>query len=267
MLNFSIAKLNRLPKEERNQIYLQLVPESIFERYQIDRKTLTNQFGERIVRGIFPPDDNFAYLEVKYRPEDKDCIFSCQVSLQSFMQSLNLDFLIINDPFSERFNVDLDESGKDTLFGTRSRNIPEEMKAMEAGLAPGMVRRGGGLMKEFVDCLDMFMASIDLKTITNRGLFYHNAILWERYGFTYFKGRKMMEKIHQEFQPGGQLYEKLDDSTPFRRKGMEGTVRGRSWAIYDGVSDDALDEEWESPLMYKMFGKDFKVNTFPDQVF
>jgi hypothetical protein len=267
MLNFSIARLNRLPKEERDQIYLQLIPESIFERYQIDRKTLINPFGERIVRGIFPLDDNFACLEVKYRATDKDCIFSCQISLENFMQSLHLDFLIINDPFSERFNVDVDELGRDTLFGTRSRNIPEEVKAMEAGLAPGMVRRGAGLLREFVKCLDTFMASIDLKTITNRCLYYHNAILWERCGFTYFKGRKMMEKIHQEFQPGGELYERLDDSSSFRRKGMDRTVRGRSWAIYDGVFVDAFDEEWESPLMYKMLGKDFKVNTFPDQIF
>jgi hypothetical protein len=267
MLDFSITKLNRLAKEERNQIYLELVPPSIFKRYQIDPKTLTNQYGERIVRGKFPPDENFAYLEVKLRAGDRDSIFSCQISLETFMQSLHLDFLIINDPFSERFDVDVDEEGRDTLFGTRSRNIPEELKSMEAGLAPGMVRKGAGLMREFVNCLDLFMASIDLKTITNRCLYYHNALLWERYGFTYFKGRKMMERIHEEFQPGGELYNRLDGSTPFRRKGMEKTVRGRSWAIYDGIYVDAFGEEWESPLMYKESGKDSKVNTFPDQIF
>ncbi len=267
MANFSIAKLNRLPKSERNQIYLQLVPQTIFEKFQIDRKTLTNQFGERIVRGIFPSDENFAYIEVKNRSGDRDCIFSCQISLELFMQSVHLDFLTINDPFSERYNVDVDETGKDTLFGTVSRNIPEEIRALEAGLSPGMVRRGGGLMREFVNCLDHFMSSIDLKAITNRCLYYHNAILWERYGFTYFKGGMTMEKIHQEFQPGGVLYERLDGSTPFRRKGMEKTVRGRSWSIYDGIFADAFNEQWESPVMYKMVGKDFKVNTFPDQIF
>ena len=141
-MTFSIAKLNRLPKEERNSIYLRLVPEAIFEMFQIDRQTLTNRFGERVVTGIFPPDENFACIEVKNRKEDKDCIFSCQVSLEAFMQSLYLDFLIINNPFSERFNVDVDEFGRETLLGTRSRNIPEEVRAMEAGLAPGMVRHG-----------------------------------------------------------------------------------------------------------------------------
>jgi hypothetical protein len=266
-MTFSIAKLNRLPREERDRIYLHLVPESILERFQIDRKTLKNQFGERVVRGIFPPDENFGCIEVKYRSGDRDCIFSCQVSLEAFMQSLHLDFLIINNPFSERFNVDIDEEGRDTFFGTRSRNIPEEIKAMGAGLAPGMVRQGLRLVGEFIKCLDMFMATLELKTITAGAFFYHNAILWERYGFTYFKGGKMMERIHKEFQPGGLLHEKLNDSTPFRRKGMERSIRGRSWAIYDGIFLDSFEEEWESPVMYRVLGKDFKVSTFPDQVY
>jgi len=266
-MTFSIAKVNRLPKEERDRIYLQLVPDSLFGRFQIDRKTLTNQFGERVVRGIFPPDENFGCIEVKYRSEDKDCIFSCQVSLEAFMQSLHLDFLIINNPFSERFNVDIDELGRDTLLGTRSRNIPEEVKALEAGFAPGMVRQGLRLLREFTQCLEAFMNLLGVETVTIGAFYYHHAILWERYAFTYFKGGKMMERIHKEFQPGGLLYEKLDDSTPFRRKGMEKTIRGRSWAIYDGIYLDAFDEEWESPTMYKTLGKEFKTNTFPGQIY
>jgi hypothetical protein len=266
-MTFSIAKLNRLPKEERDRNYLILVPRSIFERFEIDPKALVNRYGERVVTGIFPPDENFACIEVKYRTADKDCIFSCQISLETFMESLHLDFLILNDPLSERFNIDVDELGKDTLLGTRSRNVPEEIKAMEAGLAPGMVRRGLRLMGEFVTCLELFMTSLEMKTVTIGAFHYHNAILWERYGFIYFKGGKIMDKIHREFQPGGLLYERLDDSTPFRRKGMEQSIRGRSWAIHDGVMLDAFDEEWESPTMYKTRGKDFKVNTFPGQIY
>jgi hypothetical protein len=63
------------------------------------------------------------------------------------------------------------------------------------------------------------------------------------------------------------LYGRLDDSTPFRRRGMERTIRGRSWAIHDGVYLDAFGEEWENPVMYRMLGKGFKVNTFPGQIY
>ena len=266
-MSFSIAKLNRLPREDRDRIYLSLVPKSLFERFQIDGETLKNPFGERVVTGIFPPDENIGCIEMKLRSSDKDCIFSCQVSLEAFMQSLQLDFLIINDPFSQRFNVDIDEQGRETFFGKCSRNIQEEIKAMEARLAPGMVRPGLRLTEEFMRCLDVFMGELELKTTLAGALFYHNAVMWERYGYIYFKGGKMMEKIHKEFQVGGMLYEKLDGSTPFRKKGMDRTIRGRSWAIYDGVYFDAFGEEWESPVMYRMVGRDMKVNTFPDQVY
>ncbi len=138
---------------------------------------------------------------------------------------------------------------------------------MEAGLAPGMVRQGLRLTGEFMMCLDVFMEELKLKTTLAGALFYHNAVMWERYGFIYFKGGKMMEKIQKEFQIGGMLYEKLDGSTPFRKEGMERTIRGRSWAIYDGVYFDAFGEDWETPVMYRMLGKDVKVNTFPDQIY
>jgi len=266
-MTFSIAKLNRLAKEERDSIYLRLVPETLFEMFQINRQTLMNRFGEKVVTGIFPADENFACIEVKYRAADKDCIFSCQISLEAFTQNLYLDFLTINDPLSERFNIDVDEFGKDTLLGTRSRNIPEEIRAMGAGLAPGMVRRGLHLVNEFVKSLEAFMTPLDLKTTAMGAFFYHNAILWERHGFTYFKGGKMMERIHTEFKPGGLLYQKMDDSTPFRRRGTEKTVRGRSWAIYDGILAEAFDEEWESPKMYKVRGKNSGTNTFPGQIY
>jgi len=266
-MTFIISRLNRLPREERDPLYLKLIPPSLFDRFGIDPKTLTNALGEKVVTGLFPADENFSCIELRQSPADRDCIFSCQVSFESFMQSLYLDFVTLNNPFGERFNVDRDEGGGETLFGTRSRNVSEEIRAMNAGLAPGMVRPGFGLLGEFVSCLDDFVSTLGLKTISIGALFYHNAILWERHGFLYFRGGKMMERIHAEFQPGGALYKCMDDSTPFRRKGMEKTVRGRSWAIHDGILLDGIDEEWESPRMYRMLGKDFKVNTFPGQIY
>ena len=163
--------------------------------------------------------------------------------------------------------MDVDELGRDTLFGTRSRNIPEEVRAMEAGLAPGMVRQGLRLLREFIQCLEAFMNLLGLKTDHHRCLLLSPCHIVGEVWVQLLQRRKMMDRIHKEFQPGGLLYEKLDDSTPFRRKGMEQTVRGRSWAIYDGVYLDAFDEEWESPTMYRMLGKEFKINTFPDQIY
>lgn len=67
------------------------------------------------------------------------------------------------------------------------------------------------------------------------------------------------------------LSQKLDPANPFRQPGFEKTVRGRSWAIHDGVineiDDDILDEGWFSPKMYLMVGKPRSACTFPDAVY
>ena len=90
-------------------------------------------------------------------------------------------------------------------------------------------------------------------------LSYDNAIRYEQYGFDYLTGKRLMLEIDRQFQPGGRLYQRLDGSSPFRMPGMEQTVRGRSWAIHDGI----LDEPWDEIRIYKMIGVDAGLNTFP----
>jgi hypothetical protein len=142
---------------------------------------------------------------------------------------------------------------------------------LRAGLAPGQIRKGLGLTREVISCLEHFAKILDIKSINLEALFYHNAMVYERCGFTYFEGFKRMQRIHQAFQPGGMLFQKLDSLNPFRQPGFEKTIRGRSWAIHDGViseiDDDVLDEGWSSPKMYLMVGKPRSVCTFPDAVY
>ncbi len=179
--------------------------------------------------------------------------------------------MVVNDPDGERFNIDIDSEGRDTLWGRASRNLSEEERALRNGLTPGQVRRGLGITREIIAGLEYFARILDIKTIALEALFYHNAIVYERSGFTYFEGFKRMQRIHQLFQPGEVLFRKLDGSTPFREPGFDKTVRGRSWAIHDGVlseiDDDVLDEGWSSPKMYLMVGKSRSVCTFPDATY
>jgi hypothetical protein len=75
-----------------------------------------------------------------------------------------------------------------------------------------------------------------------------------------------MDDIHREFQPGGKLYQCLDDGFPFRRRDqahtVTHTVRGRAWAIHDGILD-ALDVHWDKIRMVKQIGRHAGVDTFP----
>ncbi len=93
-----------------------------------------------------------------------------QISDTPFMDNLELSFVLINDPREERFNIDYDEEGRDTLFGTASRNISEEIRAMKAGLAPGQIRPGLKLLKEFINILDRFAERIGVSIISGRSL-------------------------------------------------------------------------------------------------
>jgi hypothetical protein len=254
----SIYEVNHLPPEERTKIYRSLIPPPLFPLFGIDRNRLTNRRGEKVVQFHTPESHGFASIDVKQTIEDLDSIFFLQISDTPFMDNLELSFIVINDPRRERFAIDKDEEGKDTLFGTALRNRAEEERAMKAGLAPGQVRPGLKLLGEFINILERFASKLGASIISAEALFYHNAIQYERYGFGYLEGRKKMEEIDREFLITGKLLERLDDSTPFRRKGAEKTVRGRSWAIQDGI----LGEPWVSPKIYKPVGKNVGVNTF-----
>ena len=129
---------------------------------------------------------------------------------------------------------------------------------MEAGLAPGQVRHGLRMMLDMVACWDAFFDRVGYRFYFLEALGYNSAILYERAGFEYVKGKEKMRWIDREFRPGGELHARLDGTTPFRQVGQALTVRGRAWAIHDGV----LGEPWDSPKMYKTVGVNAGVSTF-----
>ena len=258
MKNRSIYELNHLPPEERTKAYRALIPSFLFRTFGIERNTFLNREGEKVVQFHTPESHGFVSLEVKEKAGDRDAIFFLQLADTPFMDNLELSFVVINDPRGERYGIDRDPQGRDTLFGTALRNIPEEEQAMKAGLAPGQVRPGLRLLGEMLRLLERFSSRLGTSIISCEALFYHNAIQYERLGFGYLEGRKLMEEIDREFLSGGVLLEHLDGSSPFRKKGAEKSVRGRSWAIQDGI----LGKPWASPKLYKPVGKSVEVNTF-----
>ncbi len=266
-----LKRINSMSPSEKEGLYRLLIPPSLFKRFQINPLTFTGYEGSRLVRFYCPDREETVMIEVKRRLDDPDPIYSIQVSDGPDYTQVNWDFLIVNDPDGERFNIDVDEQGRDTMWGRASRNLPEEIKALQAGMAPGQVRKGLGITREVITGLEYFAKILDIKTISLEALFYHNAILYERCGFTYFEGFKRMTRIHQTFQPGGKLFKLLNGSTPFRQPGFEKTVRGRSWAIHDGVigeiDDEVLDEGWYSPKMYLLIGQPRTATTFPEAAY
>jgi hypothetical protein len=262
----SILELNALPESVREQLYLRLVPPALFARLEVNPRTLRGAQGEPLVRITAPDGAPWARVEVRRREDDRDPVLLLDVGMSPFGVP-ELAFVQVTDPAAPRYGIDLDEDGQETLLGTASRNLGEERRALADGLAPGQVRRGLRLLGSVLEAMDAFCLLLGREFYLLEPLFYHSALLYERQGCDYFIGRDRMDEIHAGFQPGGELHARLDDSSPFRARGAAATVRGRSWAIHDGVLGQTLGEAWSAVKMYRVPGRPAAVSTFPGGVY
>jgi hypothetical protein len=259
---FSLRDVNRLPIEQRETLYRELVPSRVFHLLELDPEAPGGCDAFNRLRFLCPEGLGLLRIEGRRHPGDRDCLFFAEIADTPYGQ-IELAFCLINDPDSPRFDIDQDQMGRDNLFGTLRRNIPEEIRAMEAGLSPNQVRRGLRLFSEFFTRLERFVASLGIDTIVAEPLSYANAIRYENYGFDYIAGKQLMLWIDREFQSDGELFRRLDGSSPFRRPGMEKTVRGRSWAIQDAI----MGRPWDGVRIYKVIGVDAGIDTFPGRRF
>ncbi|MGD8634290.1 MAG: hypothetical protein PVF85_12010 [Anaerolineales bacterium] len=254
----SIASVNLLPDEEKVAIYQRFIPDALMERFQIP-----DDFRDR--------NDN-VLLTIKCREGTTDVVldlrheFGAEDPLlfahlaDTVNGQIHVLLYIVNNPDSPRFDVDRMPDGSPTKFGIFKRNLAAEQKAMEAGLAPGQVRSGLRLLEDAIASFELFVSSLGHHIYFNEPLYYHNAIIFERYGFRYQQGRRLMQTIHEGFQTGGELNRQLDGSTPFRKPGFADSIRGRSWALHDGV----MQRPYTDVTMYKVIGEKADTTTFPD---
>ena len=254
---FSIGQVNRLPDEHMLQVYRHLIPLEILQRLNIDPHTLSDVDG----RSLYECKPGASSVEVSLRHvwDAKDPVLYLQLA-DTPNQQLEVILFVVNNPYSERFNIDRMPDGTPTYFGTLRRNIEEESRAMKAGLVPGQVRHGLGLARRLMPVMEQFIAGLHHDAFYIQPLAYHNAIFFERLGFAYVMGLGRMEWIHKEFTQGGLLYSRMDGSVAFRQPAAARSIRGRSWAIHDGV----MGEPYSSIKMYKRVGIHAGVVTFPD---
>ena len=254
----SLQAINRLDEPEKERIYTSLLPQRLRDVLGLADNSLCNSAGERLVTIIAPKGLPLVRIEARSKPDDGVVVFFLELSDTQFHQ-MELSFCIVRDPNAPRYAVDVDETGRNNWFATQGRNIPEELRAMRAGLFPNQTHHGLQLFVAFFPLLERFTDSLGIQMIVAEPLSYDNAIRYEKYGFDYLRGRRLMMEIDREFQPGGRYFSRLDGSTPFRMPGMERTVNGRSWAIHDGI----MDKPWDEVQIYRMIGAHTGINTFP----
>ena len=250
----TIGSINQLPEEEKRAIYARYIPNALKERF--DLPELTNR--EDLLQFRFAEGSSDVEMRVYHQPEFPDPVLYAHLA-DTLNGQIQVLLYILNDPESPRFDVDRMPDGSPTRFGTHQRNLKAEKAALEYGLAPGQVRRGLRLLRPAIAQFNSFLTGIGHEMYFIEPLYYHNAVIFERYGFAYQRGKRRMEDIHAGFQEGGALHQQLDDSNAFRSSRAANSIRLRSWAIHDGI----LGEPFTDVTMYKQVGKKANFSTTP----
>lgn len=253
----SISNLNRLPANERREVFQRLIPAELKQQFGLNPYLVDTQGNDLLLLEPGPAGDSIE-LSLFHEHNFADPILYGHLS-DTLNGQIHILLYTMNDPASPRFDVDRLPDGTSTRFGTSHRNIPAELNALQAGLLPGQIRRGLHLLREAHLAFEEFVRSLGHTIFFVEPLYYHNAIIFERYGFAYQRGRRRMENIHNRFSSSGDLSDLLG-SNPFRSPDADNSIRLRSWAIHDGI----LDEPFSEVTMYKTVGKSAGIQTAPD---
>lgn len=264
-LPFTIRQLNNLPEAVKRRVYRGLIPPALLTRVGIDPIQWTGANKEPLVFLAAEKGSEKILITARKSHDPADEFLALELADNS-LNGIELNLVVLNDPSMPRFCIDETADGRPTMFGTLSRNLDAEEQAMNAGLAPGQVRAGLGGSRIIFEQIDTFLSTLGHRAYFLEPLTYASAWVFERRGFAYVRGHKLMDDIQREFQAGGALFKSLDDGSTFRKPDQANTVRGRAWAIHDGILD-ALDVRWDKIRMVKQIGRHAGVETFPQAVY
>src|SRR5512138_3281613 len=254
MQQSTIGGINKLSEQEKRAIYARYIPKELIQKFNLPELT----HNKELLQFRFADGSSDVEMKLYHQEDFQDPILYAHLA-DTLNGQIHVLLYILNDPEAPRFDVDKMPDGSATRFGTLKRNVPAEKAAMEYGLAPGQVRHGLRLLQPATTAFEDFLTSLGHDMYFVEPLYYHNAVIFERYGFAYQMGKRRMEAIHAWFQEGGELYQRLDDSTPFRSRAAANSIRLRSWAIHDGI----LGEPFTNVTMYKQVGKSANITTTP----
>ncbi len=261
----SLQSLNGLDDNVKQRVYRTLIPHRLLSRFDVDPITWRGPDKSTCVKLQAKSGSGVVNLSAWSPFDPGDPFFTLELADNTF-NGVDLNWIILSDPATQRFDTDITPDGQPTLFGTARRNLEAEERALAAGLAPGQIHTGLRGSAEVFHQIDTFFIALGHRSYALEPLTYAAAWLFERRGFAYMTGHQLMKTIDEGFQPGGRLYAALDGSTPFRQPGQWQSVRGRAWAIHDGILE-VIGKRWDGLRMRKQLGRHAGVNTFPDGIY
>lgn len=230
----------------RAELVTLLLPDELLARFNLPRPPRFGTTREEVFSLNRTEGHPGLRLEVWPEPACPDPGYVLELKF-NFLGIPEIIWIAASDIAAPRFDVDA--LGKLPLGPEPGlRNIKEEVRAMEWGLAPNQVRPGLHVLRESFACVDRYLAALKVNMVTLSAMAYHNAVEYQHLGFTLKSGEELMSAIEEGFAPGGRLRARLDSSTPFRKPENAETLLGRSWAIHDGIMGD----EWFAPELIRV---------------
>jgi hypothetical protein len=246
----TIAGLNHLPEDQKREIYSRIVPHELLELFGIS-PDMKDKNGEELFSMNCPPDTSDAELRLFHSKDAQDPILFGHIT-DTIHGQIHILLYGMNDVRTPRFDVDRLPDGTKTNFGINQRNLEAELAAMQAGLAPGQIYRGPHLFRESLRQFESFATCMGHDLFFVEPLFYHVAIIFEKFNFHYQTGKKFMKRIDDGFSPEGDLIPLLKDGEPFRSPNAADQIRLRSWAVHDNI----LSMPFTGVTMYKYVEKE-----------
>ena len=256
-----LRHFNDLPRGLKERGLRVLVPPTLLTRFDISPINWQDHESVARVHVVAEPASSTLTVTAALGPDGADPFYTLELEDTS-AHGIRLNWLAINNPHAPRFDVDINAQGESLLYGLLARNLAAEEAALRAGLGPAQVRKGLGASGEALAGLELFLIMLSHTAYMLEPLTYSSALIFERRGFAYVRGHAFMDEINREFQPGGRLHAALDGSSPFRQAALADSIRGRAWAIHDGILA-AIDRTWDGLRMIKRLGRQAGVNTAP----
>lgn len=254
----TIAELCRAATAERERFFARLLPPEFLEHYGLAEPRLWRDDGAGVLRWLASSAEGILRLEVWPEPAGDDPALALELA-DTRDRQMEAGWIVINDIAGPRYHLDRAGDGSPLAIGDHRRNLGEELRALAAGLAPNQVRPGLRLFRPVIQRIEALARELGKDKLYVVPLAYHNAIKYEHYGFGYVGDSGTLHWIDREFRPGGCLRRSMDGTRPFRLPWMADTIRGRSWAIRDGV----LGHHWAAPRMVKNLFAAGAEDTFP----
>src|SRR4030067_2557503 len=123
----TIIGINKLPPQEKLEIYTRLIPPELLTRLNID-SSLTDPEGNNLLTLNWTPGSSTVEMSLRHQAGFPDPIIYGHLT-DTLNGQIHILLYILNDPYSPRFDVDRMPDRRVTVFGTARRNIPAERDA------------------------------------------------------------------------------------------------------------------------------------------